>query len=261
MKNIIIILASAFLSISAYSQNAGLDVCEECNENCITLEFFGDNTPSDVLLWSTCYYYDPCIDQEFPNPCDPVVGTSLGNLPVINLCLLDSCYTLSINGLQGGTVSSGVNILNGGVLESTVYFFESYEVISFSVFGGTYGNTCPEACVSEVENPCPADLDGDGTINMSDMMVLLGAFGTSCDGFAPPSNKSIEDLIEKSNIKTIQFYNDFVTLKESINYWIISSNGQIIKNDRSNQIDLSTLSNGVYILVTDNESRKFVINR
>jgi len=275
MKNIFLLLVLTILSVSSYSQNALADACSDCTDNCITLEFFGDNTPSDVLLWGTCYYYDPCIGQEFPNPCDPIFQ-NLGNSPIINLCLSDSCYTLSVNGLQPDTIPSGVNIIsNGDVLESTIYFSESFEVISFSVFGGVYGSNCPDACVSEVivevENPCPADLNGDGIVTMPDMLEVLSVFGSSCDGesIVSSNNKSIEELIENSNqtksaleiVKQINLSNSITQLSEYVEYTIFNLSGQVIQNNISNKIDVTNLSNGVYIFMTESEVRKFVINR
>jgi len=30
------------------------------------------------------------------------------------------------------------------------------------------------------ENPCPADLTGDGIVDVEDLLVMLGAFGSLC---------------------------------------------------------------------------------
>lgn len=32
-------------------------------------------------------------------------------------------------------------------------------------------------------NPCPADLDGNGTITTSDLLLFLGVFSLNCDDF------------------------------------------------------------------------------
>jgi len=36
-------------------------------------------------------------------------------------------------------------------------------------------------CVFELVNPCPADLNGDGSITTGDLLIFLGAFGSICD--------------------------------------------------------------------------------
>ena len=37
------------------------------------------------------------------------------------------------------------------------------------------------SCVFEtVANPCPQDLNGDGTVSVADLLNLLGAFGEEC---------------------------------------------------------------------------------
>ena len=57
-----------------------------------------------------------------------------------------------------------------------------------------YGCTYPEAtnydetatfddgtCEVSTANPCPTDLNGDGTTSVSDLLILLGAFATDCE--------------------------------------------------------------------------------
>jgi hypothetical protein len=38
-----------------------------------------------------------------------------------------------------------------------------------------------EAGVDSVENTCPSDLNGDGSITTGDLLVFLGSFGTLCE--------------------------------------------------------------------------------
>ena len=38
-----------------------------------------------------------------------------------------------------------------------------------------------EAGVDSVDNTCPSDLNGDGSITTGDLLVFLGSFGTVCD--------------------------------------------------------------------------------
>ena len=61
------------------------------------------------------------------------------------------------------------------------------------VFSGCEGCTYPDAanydaasvaddgsCTFDIANPCPADLNGDGSITTGDLLIFLGAFGTIC---------------------------------------------------------------------------------
>ena len=63
-----------------------------------------------------------------------------------------------------------------------------------SVFEGCDGCTYPDAsnydetavadngtCEFDIANPCPADLNGDGSITTGDLLIFLGAFGTICE--------------------------------------------------------------------------------
>jgi hypothetical protein len=36
------------------------------------------------------------------------------------------------------------------------------------------------SCTFDIANPCPADLNGDGSITTGDLLIFLGAFGTIC---------------------------------------------------------------------------------
>ena len=62
------------------------------------------------------------------------------------------------------------------------------------VFEGCDGCTYPDAsnydetaiadngtCEFDIANPCPADLNGDGSITTGDLLIFLGAFGTICE--------------------------------------------------------------------------------
>ena len=61
------------------------------------------------------------------------------------------------------------------------------------VFSGCEGCTYPDAsnydatsitddgsCTFDIANPCPADLNNDGSITTGDLLIFLGAFGTIC---------------------------------------------------------------------------------
>jgi len=37
------------------------------------------------------------------------------------------------------------------------------------------------SCEFDLSNPCPADINGDGTVNTTDLLAFLGAFGTVCE--------------------------------------------------------------------------------
>ncbi|MCH1576073.1 MAG: lamin tail domain-containing protein [Flavobacteriales bacterium] len=48
---------------------------------------------------------------------------------------------------------------------------------------------CPIAVFSQTyaSEGCPTELDGDGVVGMSDLLIVLADFGSYCDGAPPPS--------------------------------------------------------------------------
>jgi hypothetical protein len=44
---------------------------------------------------------------------------------------------------------------------------------------GTYWDPFFMACMPEAD-PCPEDINGDGTVNTADLLDLLAVFGTNC---------------------------------------------------------------------------------
>lgn len=60
------------------------------------------------------------------------------------------------------------------------------------------GNGCPDLVELNgycdfVANPCPGDVDGDGVIGTSDLLGILGSFGTDCN--------EVDDPVEALQLK------------------------------------------------------------
>ena len=135
-------------------------------------------------------------------------------------CLADGCYSISVtDGAYPGEVSWNVGgafggIVSGGAGETVSFNVGSgdacvvgcdiasacnYNVntnipdITLCVFDGCSGCTYESAtnynegaviddgsCDFQIANPCPADLNGDGSVSTADLLEFLTAFGQIC---------------------------------------------------------------------------------
>lgn len=55
------------------------------------------------------------------------------------------------------------------------------EAVNYNPLATTDDGSCSEACDPTGESGCLADNDGDGIVAVSDLLILLGEFGSSCD--------------------------------------------------------------------------------
>ena len=51
------------------------------------------------------------------------------------------------------------------------------------------------SCSQEHEDPCPSDFDGDGAVNIDDLLFLIGAWGTPTGDVDGDGGTSIDDLL------------------------------------------------------------------
>ena len=88
------------------------------------------------------------------------------------------------NPILGCTYANAVNFLNyandddgsclfAGCTDSTAANFNPIATID--------DGSCGEACDSAGDSTCQADNDGDGVITVSDLLILLGEFGATCE--------------------------------------------------------------------------------
>ena len=136
-------------------------------------------------------------------------------------CLASGCYILSVGeDTWPGEVSWTISGVFGGVLSGGVEFGPEYVsvggnnciegcdvacacnydpaanilVIEECNFDDCAGCTYPDAtnydstagvddgtCEFDLSNPCPADINEDGSVTTADLLVFLGAFGTVCE--------------------------------------------------------------------------------
>ena len=55
------------------------------------------------------------------------------------------------------------------------------EAANFNPFANVDDGSCGEACDPAGDSTCQADNDGDGIISVSDLLILLGEFGSACE--------------------------------------------------------------------------------
>ena len=88
---------------------------------------------------------DQCvIDCDIPAACNYNPDTNIGD---IELCVFDGC--------SGCTYATATNYDEGAVIDDG-------------------------SCNFEIANPCPADLNGDGSVSTADLLEFLTAFGQEC---------------------------------------------------------------------------------
>jgi hypothetical protein len=94
------------------------------------------------------------------------------------------------NGTPGMANSSAFGCADGQACNYTPAALLDDGSCTYDCFGCTYpAATNYDAaailddgnCVMSTANPCPTDLNGDGTTSVSDLLILLGAFSTSCE--------------------------------------------------------------------------------
>ena len=183
-----------------------------CTENCITIQMFdsfGDGWNGNVL---TIADLDGNVIQ--------TAGFSAGSSAVAVGCLPDGCYTVSCGGgsfasevswdllgVYGGTLSGvvqgptyfsvgGNNCIEGCSILCACNYDAAVNIPTDDVceFYGCGGCTYPGAtnydetaasddgsCEFDFANPCPADLNEDGSVSTADLLQFLGAFGTVCE--------------------------------------------------------------------------------
>ncbi len=185
-----------------------------CFDNCVTLTMadgFGDGWQGCVVSIKTLEGAT-VFSGTIPN------GGGASGLAVG--CLPDGCYTLSstddtfdtevswtLTGVFGGAVSGssnypttyisigGNNCIEGCLVSCACNYNENANIAddsqcTFDNCGGcTYegatnfnANASADdgSCLFDLSNPCPADLNEDGSVTTADLLVFLGAFGSIC---------------------------------------------------------------------------------
>ena len=196
-----------------YSADALVDDGTCCYSNCLTVQMFdsyGDG-------WNGGTYTLSSVDGDVIGSGTIESGTNGED----TYCLADGCYVIDVvgasfayemswnligafGGLVTGVADESVTFNVGAgdqcVVGCTISCACNYDANAnitdndLCVFEGCDGCTYPDAsnydetaiadngtCEFEIANPCPADLNGDGSITTGDLLIFLGAFGTICE--------------------------------------------------------------------------------
>lgn len=197
----------------SYNADATIDDGSCCYSNCVDIQMFdslGDG-------WNGGYYVLSSVDGTEIGSGTIDAGSSATD----SYCLADGCYILDVVGASwstemswnvigafGGLVSgladesvtfnvgSADACVVGCAISCACNYDENVNIADndLCVFDGCDGCTYPDAsnydegaitdngtCEFEIANPCPADLNGDGSITTGDLLIFLGAFGTICE--------------------------------------------------------------------------------
>tara|TARA_R110000851_G_scaffold270161_2_gene422821 strand:+ start:406 stop:2904 length:2499 start_codon:yes stop_codon:yes gene_type:complete len=116
-----------------------------------------------------------------------------------------------------------------------------------------------------IYDDCPTDVNGNGVTEIQDVLEVLSQFGYQCDGvqliasnFSEMNEIQLKSAL-KTNLKQLNFSQDNIQLYEYVQYSIITLSGQVVAHKYSDNIDISGLASGMYIISTQSEARYFVI--
>jgi len=196
-----------------YNVNAGCDDGSCCFQNCATLiltDAFDDGWNGGTYAISdasdgTVLYSGTLLAGNSGDPISLCLPTGCFTFAITNNGTFPSEIGWQILGIDGGFISggapnSGTNFSDGGsnctpgCQEPFACNFDPAAGLSdcslceyTSCLGCTYPdapNYDPAAGIDDgscecVDN-CPADLDGNGVVNVSDLLIFMSAFGTFC---------------------------------------------------------------------------------
>ncbi|MBQ81215.1 MAG: hypothetical protein CL825_01410, partial [Crocinitomicaceae bacterium] len=197
----------------SYDEAATIDDGSCCYSNCVSIQMndsFGDG-------WNGGYYVLSTVDGTVIGEG----GLETGSAGTDAYCLEDGCYVIDVVGAtwaaeMSWTVLGAFGGLVTGVADESATFnvgsgdqcvvgcdiscacnydpAANISDVDQCVFEGCDGCTYPDAsnydetavsdngtCEFDIANPCPADLNGDGSITTGDLLIFLGAFGTICE--------------------------------------------------------------------------------
>ena len=195
-----------------YDAAAVLDDGSCCFDNCVTVNMvdsFGDG-------WNGAEYTLSSVDGTVLGTGTIAAGNNGSD----SYCLADGCYSISVTeGAWPGEISWNVGGAFGGIVSGAAGESVSFNVgsgdacvvgcdiptacnynaatnisdLTLCVFDGCSGCTYESAsnynegaviddgsCDFDIANPCPADLNGDGSVSTADLLEFLTAFGQIC---------------------------------------------------------------------------------
>lgn len=195
-----------------YDAAALIDNGTCCYDNCVSINMndsFGDG-------WNGAVYTLTSVDGTEIGTGTIEAGSSASD----SYCLANGCYVLTVTDggypseISWNVVGAFAGLVNGGAGESVTFNVGSGDQcvvgcdiacacnynpatnisdVATCVFDGCAGCTYPSAenydetavtddgsCSFDIANPCPADLNGDGSVSTADLLEFLTAFGQIC---------------------------------------------------------------------------------
>jgi hypothetical protein len=131
------------------------------------------------------------VTSEFPATLAVVTGDCLDGFSAVDVAFAGGCGTGALSFCAGpGTYWL---VVTSGVDEGSIFFGIACEGAKEpGVVGGRYSAalTC-DAC-----GACPADLDGDGTVEVDDLLLVIGAWGQT----AHPADLDGDGVVEVDDL-------------------------------------------------------------
>jgi len=191
-----------------------LDLAACCYDNCVTVTLtsgasavvtisdLDGNALESISLSSDDASYTGCLASD----CYIVSSEGDGNWTMsgifgLNLSGGGAGFEPTYFNVGGSNCVFGCNVLAACNYDATVNILDISTCSFDDCSGCTYeiasnygmdadGNPIPDfvapsvddgSCEFDLSNPCPADLDENGSVTANDLLIFLGAFGTTCE--------------------------------------------------------------------------------
>lgn len=182
------------------------DICEDCPNlnHCLAgpcAGHCGGQSPQGCWCDNSCAGFNDCcpgVCNDCPNQSHcTAAGSSSGQLSAFDtkMAIYNSCPTGS--GQVIGCNKDACGLLSSVTVSAVAG--ETYLIRIGGHNGATGEGTLTIDCEIDPTPTCPADLNGDGVVDVSDMLLLLGSWGpcTGCDEDITGNNEvGISDLLE-----------------------------------------------------------------
>jgi hypothetical protein len=202
-----------------FDQSATIPDASCCYDNCITItmnDSYGDGWQGAQII-ITDLNGQVIVQTGLPDEGGFIQG---GISVTEQICLADGCYIISstidqfpnevswsVSGIFGGVIFGGAdlaptyistggnNCISGCTVSCACNYNPAANITNLAActFDNCSGCTYPDAenydpnagtddgsCTFDLQNPCPADLNLDGSVTTADLLQFLGAFGTVC---------------------------------------------------------------------------------
>ena len=176
------------------------------------------NIDDDSCDYVSCYVFG-CLN-EFACNYDPLVDYDDGT------CDFTTCADV-----YGCTYSDASNYNAESTIDDGSCIYEEYDLDA--VYDSGYADGIASVICPEISN-CPSDLDGNGDVGMSDLLIFLSAFGDVCEiplDFSPDIDIHLGNNIEASTTSITYMMSQDNNESEIFSSSVVSDGGMFNLDD------------------------------